>query len=54
MTKLECTSATMDRLHGELHKLRAGTTTVKVSADDLFALLRDHAKLLTAHKATHQ
>jgi hypothetical protein len=48
--QLEVSTDDMDYLHGELHKLREGTTIVKVTAKALAALLRDHAKLLTITK----
>lgn len=46
--KIDClaTSQDMDHLWGEVHKVREGTTTVKVSKEVLTRLLLDHRNLL--------
>jgi hypothetical protein len=41
------TTDQIDRLYDAVNKLRDGTTTVKVDADDLRALLKDHAVICT-------
>lgn len=50
VTDTHTTTDTLDRLHGELHKLREGSTMVKVQAEDLRALLHDHAAFCTVIK----
>lgn len=44
------TSRDMDHLWGELHKLRQGSTSVKVDKEVLTRLLLDHGKLLNFYE----
>lgn len=43
---------TLDRLYAALDKIRAGSKSVTVKADDLRALLRDHSAFADAIKTT--
>jgi len=44
------TSQDMDHLWSELHKLRAGSASVKVDKEVLTRLLLDHGKLLNFYE----
>lgn len=43
--KFETSHDALDRLHSTCNERRNGSTTVKVKADDLEALLHDHAAM---------
>ncbi len=52
VTNTHTTTDTCDRLWDALHKLREGTSKVTIAADDLRAVLHDHAAFCTVIKST--